>query len=213
MVTPSEGRAKGLDLESLLGTLHADPFSTRKQLPRTPESLSGSGGALSPFAVCCCLTNELFPVLDVKSSWRKAVEEDRAQKLGRAVGEAVLDASSDGRSNRGVSGGQQGELSDTPPPLWDTLVADSPSGAVQFSLDQETLPSCDSLLSLDEDEDERRATPDQEGSRDWSRDSAGTAERAFSLDLDNLEVPSTPQMQEYVLPSLITFSPIDDMKC
>lgn len=217
VVTPSEGRAKGLDLESLLGTLHADPFSSRKQLPRTPESLSGSGGAMSLFPVCCCLTNEVFPVLDVKSSWRKAVEEDRAEKLGRAVAEAVSDASSDGRSNRGVSGGQQGAHSGTPPPLWDTLAADSPSGAVQFSLAQETLPelpSCDSLLSLDEDD--RRATPDQQGSasdQDWTRDSAVTTEKVFSLDLDNLEVPSTPKMQEYVLPSLITFSPIDDMKC
>lgn len=42
VVTPSEGRLRGLELESLLGTLHAHPFSTRKQLPRTPESLSGS---------------------------------------------------------------------------------------------------------------------------------------------------------------------------
>lgn len=38
--TPTEGRVKGLDLEGLLNTLQRDPFSTRKQLPRTPESLS-----------------------------------------------------------------------------------------------------------------------------------------------------------------------------
>lgn len=42
MAIPSEGRVRGLDLEALLSMLHTDPFSTRKQLPRTPESLSGS---------------------------------------------------------------------------------------------------------------------------------------------------------------------------
>lgn len=210
MVTPSEGRLRGLDLESLLSTLHSDPFSTRKQLPRTPESLSGSRTAEPGRS--CCLTNQLSPVLDVKTSWRRAVEEDRAQKLGQAV-----DASSAGRSNGGVCGDQQGAPSETAPPLWDTLLADSTSG-VQFSLDQETLPSCDSLLSLDEDEDngsflDCRATPHQlvpASEQDWPRVST---EKVFSLDLDNLEAPSTPRTQEHVLPSLITFSPMDDMKC
>lgn len=166
------------------------------------------------------MTNELFPVLDVKSCWRKAVEEDRAEKLGRAAGEAAPDASSDGRSNGSVSVGQRGAPSDTPPPPWDTLAVDSPSGGVQFSLDQETLPSCDSLLSLDEEDGggsflDRGATPDHAISasdQDWRRDSAGTTGKVFSLDLDSLEAPSTPKRQEYVLPSLIAFSPIDDMK-
>jgi len=31
-----------LDLDGLLGTLHGDPFSTKQQLPRTPERLSKS---------------------------------------------------------------------------------------------------------------------------------------------------------------------------
>lgn len=211
MLTPSEGRLRGLDLESLLSTLHSDPFSTRKQLPRTPESLSGSRAA-DPGPVCC-LTNELFPVLDVKTSWRRAVEEDRAQKLGQAV-----DASSGDRSSAGVSAGQQGGPSETPPPLWDPLVTHSPSAGVQFSLDQETLPSCDSLLSLDGDEDngsflDRQATPHQlvpAPDQDWPRDPTA---KVFSLDLDNLEAPSTPRTQKHVLPSLITFSPMDDMKC
>ncbi|RVE60612.1 hypothetical protein OJAV_G00182760 [Oryzias javanicus] len=48
-----DGRDKGLDFEALLKTLSKDPFATRKQLPRTPESL----------------------INDVKSSWRKAVQE------------------------------------------------------------------------------------------------------------------------------------------
>lgn len=37
--------------------------------------------------------------------------------------------------------------------------------------------------------------------------------KVFSLDLDTLEPPSSPKKQEYSLPKLITFSPIDDMKC
>ncbi|XP_048827412.1 HAUS augmin-like complex subunit 6 [Brienomyrus brachyistius] len=48
---------RGLDLEDLLSTL-SDPFSTRKQLPRTPESL----------------------ISEVKRSWKKALEEGEAEK-------------------------------------------------------------------------------------------------------------------------------------
>lgn len=163
--------------------------------------------------------------------------------------------------------------------LWDTFntdAQDSPSGtgssAVQFSLDHETLPempSCDSLLSLDdeavdmeseEEEDEllipslkteakhspltmarhhgllqqachdgsftesRKRTPQHLVSghmvpgldRDWLMEPAKAVEasdKVFSLDLDSLETPSPPKRQEYSLPTLITFSPIDDMKC
>ncbi|XP_064796690.1 HAUS augmin-like complex subunit 6 [Oncorhynchus masou masou] len=59
-VTPSPGNIslRGLELGDILDTLGEDPFSTRKQIPRTPESL----------------------ILDVKSSWRRAVEEGEAQK-------------------------------------------------------------------------------------------------------------------------------------
>ncbi|XP_066576520.1 HAUS augmin-like complex subunit 6 [Amia ocellicauda] len=57
--SPSECGIRGLGLEELLNTL-SDPFSTRKQLPRTPESL----------------------ISDVKSSWRRAVEEGEAEKRG-----------------------------------------------------------------------------------------------------------------------------------
>ncbi|KAM9400893.1 HAUS augmin-like complex subunit 6 [Salvelinus alpinus] len=59
-VTTSSGNGslQGLALGDLLCTLGTDPFSTRKQIPRTPESL----------------------ILDVKSSWRRAVEEGEAQK-------------------------------------------------------------------------------------------------------------------------------------
>lgn len=174
---------------------------------------------MSPFVSCFWLTNTMFLVLDVKSSWRKAVEEDKAEKLGRAgtVGDDVTGGVEsrvvlDCTPNGGAPADQQEAPSHTPPPLWDT--------SVQFALEQETLPElqgCDSLLSLDEDdlksEDgsflNRRGTPD----RDWRGDLAETTEKVFSLDLDNLEAPSTPKTQEYVLPNLITFSPIDDMKC
>nr|XP_040037801.1 HAUS augmin-like complex subunit 6 isoform X3 [Gasterosteus aculeatus aculeatus] len=245
--SPPEGRATGLDLDGLLGTLHGDPFSTRKQLTRTPESL----------------------ILDVKTSWRKAVEEDEAEKSGRL-----------GKLNCSVKGllspvNEQG-VSSKSSLFWDTFNAealDSPSGtgssAVQFSLDQETLPempSYDSLLSLDdeavdmksEDDDEelllsflkseeppltmrhhlapsqrgcgngssvesRTRTPDVNGEkrdptegRDWPTapaKSVDATDSVFSLDLDALQTPSPPRKQEYSLPKLITFSPIDDLKC
>ncbi|KAM9335233.1 HAUS augmin-like complex subunit 6 [Symphorus nematophorus] len=251
--SPTEGRVKGLDLEGLLSTLHGDPFSTRKQLPRTPESL----------------------IMDVKSSWRKALEEDRAEKMGRSV---TIDDSVRGRltplkepHNLSLSPDAPSQsvscsvtptvASHTSPPvsqlkstlLWDTInteALDSPSGtgssAVQFSLEHETLPelpSCDSLLSLDDEAVDMKSEDDDELlipslkteakqspqttrclmsdrmvsglGRDWLTEpvmSVEATDKVFSLDLDTLKTPSPTKKQEYSLPKLITFSPIDDMK-
>lgn len=263
--SPSEARVKGLDLEGLLGTLQRNPFSARKQLPRTPESL----------------------IIDVKSSWRKAVEEEEAQRnspsaelndgltgrLGRVSQQlnpspdapsqtasctsALTPADSDASAFRQPAVVPKSSL------LWDTFSTeahDSPSGtgssAVQFSLDHETLPempSCDSLNLEDEavdmtSEDEEVLIPSlktrfketlptspHEGSRKgFPTDKTGTPlsdcrvssmetswlikpaspeekNQVFSLDLDALDSP--PKKQEFSLPTLITFSPIDDMKC
>uniref|UniRef100_A0A672ZQW1 HAUS augmin-like complex subunit 6 N-terminal domain-containing protein n=1 Tax=Sphaeramia orbicularis TaxID=375764 RepID=A0A672ZQW1_9TELE len=259
---PTQGRVKGLNLEDLLVTLHGDPFSTRKQLPRTPESL----------------------IMDVKSSWRKAIEEDEAEKIlsarfndsitGRLTplseqsvwpsptGPGKCDATFQSVTHHSPPASQQGVLKSTL--VSDTFNAeaiDSPSGtgssAVQFSLDQETLPempSCDSLLSLDdeavdmksEEEDDllipslktelsqtlttshHRNRTQQACSEDsvignrketskclLSPEVAGLMEatdKVFSLDLDTLGTPSPQKKQEYCLPKLITFSPVDDMK-
>ncbi|KAJ0055590.1 hypothetical protein NL108_005431 [Boleophthalmus pectinirostris] len=155
------GHAKGLDLEDLLNTIQGDPFSTRKQLPRTPESL----------------------IMDVKSSWRKAVEEDKAERLRSTklsdsimglltpVGEASYSFQSPFAPAPTKPKVMPPVVEDTPSVSqqgalmksnlgWETFTSemmDSPSGtgssAVQFSLDHETLPempSCDSLLSLDD---------------------------------------------------------------
>lgn len=240
--------------------------------------------------------------MDVKSSWRKAVEEDKAEKIRHSA-----------KSNDSITGrltpleephdvllspdapSQSVSCSITPmvtsnisPPVchqgvllkstlsWDTFnteALDSPSGTgsseVQFSLDHETLPelpSCDSLLSLDdeavdmkseEDEeflipslkteakqlplathrhlgqleqadeffvDKRKTTPEcllsghsvSGVDRHWLMEPATPVEasdKVFSLDLDTLGTPSPPKKQDYSLPKLITFSPIDDMKC
>ncbi|CAG5929310.1 unnamed protein product [Menidia menidia] len=264
--TPSDERVKSLDLECLLNTLQRDPFSTRKQLPRTPESL----------------------IIDVKSSWRKAVEEDEASKLCQtsnlnssltellsqphtaaistdapsqtASSDPIISQHSPSACQRGVL--LKSTLS------WDTFnmeAIDSPSGtgssAVQFSLDHETLPemaSCDSMNFEDEavdlrsEEDEELLLPSlqtkskqsalitnlgrvHQVNNDTSREteclmadyrlpgldrdllmepveSVGKADKIFSLDLDSLETPSTPKTQEYSLPKLITFSPVDDRK-
>uniref|UniRef100_UPI0037E8D355 HAUS augmin-like complex subunit 6 n=1 Tax=Semicossyphus pulcher TaxID=241346 RepID=UPI0037E8D355 len=273
--SPTDGRVKGLGLEGLLSTLHGDPFSTKKQLPRTPESL----------------------IMDVKSSWRKALAEDKAEKIGRSakfedsiMGRLTpLDETHNeflspvGPSKSVFCSINQTVTNDSSPPvsqqesllkstlLWDTFATealDSPSGtgssAVQFSLEHETLPempSCDSLLSLDDeavdmksedDEDllipslksEAKRSPlttyhyDDDGSymesrkrtpeclltghrgpaldKDWLMEpskSVEASDKVFSLDLDTLETQSPTKKQEYSLPKLITFSPIDDMKC
>ncbi|XP_053199051.1 HAUS augmin-like complex subunit 6 [Scomber japonicus] len=276
---PTEGRVKSVDLEGLLNTLQGDPFSTRKQLPRTPESL----------------------ILDVKSSWRKAVEEDKAEKIRRS---AKLNDSITGRVTplqeihnvwqSPAAAPQSVSCNLTPtvmrhssPPfsqqgglpkstlLWDTFnkeTLDSPRGTgsrvIQFSLDNETLPelpSCDSLnlssddeavdLKSEEDDDEllipslktehvrrHQLGQIQQGCNVGSfmenvertpvcllsdrsapsldidfliepSKSVEATTKVFSLDLDTLEPPSSPKKQEYSLPKLITFSPIDDMKC
>ncbi|KAI4900139.1 hypothetical protein NFI96_023867 [Prochilodus magdalenae] len=59
-MSPVDGRRSGMELGHLLNTL-SDPFTTKKQLPRTPESL----------------------IMDVRASWRKAVEEGKAERHGR----------------------------------------------------------------------------------------------------------------------------------
>ncbi len=247
----------------------------------------------------CSLFSE---VKDVKSSWRKAVEENTAEKISRSakLNDSVTERltplceprnvllSPDAPSQSFSYGITPTVTSHSSPPvsqqgvlpkstqLWDTFnteAPDSPSGtgssAVLFSLDHETLPempSCDSLLSLDdeavdmksEDDDsdllipslksEAKQTPltsrhhlgqlqqaCDDGSfaesqkrtpvcllshhavsgldTDWLIEPAKSAEeKVFSLDLDTLEPPSTPK-QDYSLPTLMTFSPIDDLKC
>lgn len=238
-------------------------------------------------------------VMDVKSSWRKAIEEDEAEKIRQSAktNDSVTGSLTPLKEPRGVllspdAPVQSVSCSVTPlvtthsrPPVsqqevllkstlsWDTFnteALDSPSGmgssAIQFTLDHETLPelpSCDSLLSLDdeevdmkteEDEDfvmpslkteakrsplathrqlepavdgsleNRKGTPDCLLSgysvsgldRDWLMEPATPVEasdKVFSLDLDTLGTPSPSKKQDYSLPKLITFSPIDDMKC
>lgn len=159
--------------------------------------------------------------------------------------------------------------------LWDTFDTEAfdcrsgtGSSAFLYSLDHETLPempSCDSLLSLDDEAEDTRSEVDDEllipsvktetplttrhhlaqvqqecgngsfmetrtpppkclnqnprdwtGDRDWQMEpskSVEAADEVFSLDLDTLGTPSPPKKQEDSLPKLITFSPMDDMKC
>ncbi|XP_029932636.1 HAUS augmin-like complex subunit 6 isoform X2 [Myripristis murdjan] len=285
--SPMDGRIKGLELEDLLSTLGGDPFSTRKQLPRTPESL----------------------ILDVKNSWRKAIEEDKAQKThlsAKSDVDSIIECLTPladvslrpSAPSQSVSSDPTSAAHHSSPPVcqqgeshmstlsWDcsnTEAPHSPSGtgssAFHFSLHHETLPEMpgsDSLLSLseeaadpseeeEEEEDElllpgipslksetkqtlltarqrleqiqqacsdssfmdnRKRSPDcllsrheaPSLDRNWlmaatmdAATSVAATEKVFSLDLDTLESPSPPNKQEYSLPKLVTFSPIDDM--
>ncbi|XP_038130711.1 HAUS augmin-like complex subunit 6 [Cyprinodon tularosa] len=260
--SPFDGQRKGSDLEDLLSTLQMDPFSTRKQLPRTPKSL----------------------IMDVKSSWRKAVDEDEAKRhslqtesndsisgrlspvsrvLNLSPSLAENQTSPPTLGDREASSACQQGLVPKSSLLWETFYTeahDTPSGtgssAVQFSLEHETLPempSCDSLYLEDEAVDmtseeeellvpslktdlkqtptpsthpERNAVSLIEGSpggllsdhristkdKTWLTEPTASEDdtnKVFSLDLDSLDSPR----KEYSLPTLITFSPIDDMKC
>ncbi|KAM4713796.1 HAUS augmin-like complex subunit 6 isoform 2-T2 [Anableps anableps] len=250
--SPSEAGVRGL--EGLLSTLQRDPFSARKQLPRTPESL----------------------IMDVKSSWRRAVEEDEGKTsqsaelhdsiTGRLCPVSQLQNTSAGvpsqiLTDQGSSSFCKRVVFPKSSLLWDTFnteAHDSPSGtgssAVQFSLDHETLPempSCDSLNFDDEavdmtsEEDEELLIPSlktklkrlsHRGSKDvspmastgtaqgllsdyqissveesWVVEPAASEEKNKVFSLDPLD--SSPKQQEFSLPTLITFSPMDDMKC
>ncbi|CAB1345154.1 unnamed protein product, partial [Coregonus sp. 'balchen'] len=144
--SPGNRSLRGLALGDLLSTLGTDPFSTRKQIPRTPESL----------------------ILDVKSSWRRAVEEGEAQKArlsGKFDGDCILrhltplcevqetslspdvhslSKSLDTATNvYSIAAPQQASLMSTLP--WDSsnmeaLHSLSSSDVVQFSIDQEAFP-------------------------------------------------------------------------
>lgn len=213
----------------------------------------------------------------MKSSWHKALEEDKAEKQGRAVAfddtvmrcltpteqccmlESPVNFPLDVTSCSDAPVSQQGAHSRQSTKLWDTFAhsAISPNNssisAVAPTLDQETLPSCDSLLSLDDNpaevmSDEELLIPSLETlctSRGTTTEQglsgsimmrsmrmpeclsghkvsprvanptkpAESTDKVFSLELDALETLSPPSKQEYSLPRLITFSPIDDMKC
>lgn len=209
----------------------------------------------------------------MKSSWHKALEEDKAEKQGRAVAfddtvvrcltptetcsgmlESPVNFPLNVTSCSDAPVTQQGAHSLQSTQLWDTFghSAISPNNssisAVALTLDQETLPSCDSLLSLDDNpadvmSDDELLIPSVE-KLSTSRGHSGSlmvrsmrtpecllsgheisprlvnptkpaelTDKVFSLELDALETLSPPSKQEYSLPRLITFSPIDDMKC
>lgn len=215
----------------------------------------------------------------MKSSWHKALEEDKAEKQGRPVAfdDTVMRCLTPTESSCGMLESpvkfpldvtscsdalvnQQGAHSLQSTQLWDTFThsAISPNNgsisAVAATLDQETLPSCDSLLSLDDNladlvSDDELVSPSREklstsggaiveqsdkcplmlsnmrtpevllsGYKGSPRlvnspKPAETTDKVFSLELDALETLSPPTKQEYSLPRLITFSPMDDMKC
>ncbi|KAM9827354.1 HAUS augmin-like complex subunit 6 [Neosynchiropus ocellatus] len=236
MISPKGDKVPYMDLEDILCNLR-DPFSTRKRLLRTPESL----------------------IQDVRDSWRKAVGSCEAKKqntseLNESLGgrlQPIYSLSSPESPDRCPTVNPQEAVKSTL--FWETTGTDSLDGsAVPFSLDLETLPemsSCDSLLSLGEDDYQidnspPAQTPARDASASLSRtpqtgyfrtsdkcltDSPGLdtewvgerpsivepSSNVFSLDLDSLDLrPSTPSdKQEYSLPKLITFSPIDDEKC
>ncbi|CAL8241787.1 unnamed protein product [Merluccius merluccius] len=281
--SPVDGKTKGLDLEALLCNLGGDPFATKKQLPRTPESL----------------------ILDVKSSWRKAVEESSkvqtpnhglisegecvgtrpnppSQTLGTPMSPfTFLNTTPSGITAAAAACPSSPASTTTPQKPW-TSQASAPSrvspgtealhsrsgtgsSAIHFSLDDETLPGSDSLLSLsDENLDDYddggggnllllphvSAGPKEpwlaQSSHLDHRDDAsflgkGTprcpltrpavlgldggwlvadaaspaaappgSDTLFTLDLEALE-SLTPPRQEYSLPKLVSFSPIDDL--
>ncbi|XP_019718815.1 HAUS augmin-like complex subunit 6 isoform X1 [Hippocampus comes] len=138
--SPSTGRLASLELEGILSILHGDPFNTRKQLPRTPESL----------------------IVDVKSSWQKALEEDDdAKKCDKSVFgcRTPFREPCGGVAHRPGSSGDCASTSNhsSQQSFWGTFHATTP-----ISLQQETLPhllSFDSLLSLEDDTEEEVLIP------------------------------------------------------
>ncbi|CAB1351742.1 unnamed protein product [Coregonus sp. 'balchen'] len=186
--SPGNRSLRGLELGDLLDTLGTDPFSTRKQIPRTPESL----------------------ILDVKSSWRSAVEEGEAQKaflsatfdcddiLGclmplSDVQEASLShdfpslsTSLDPTNGCSTAAPQQASLMSTL--SWDSsnmeaLNSLSSSDVVQFSIDQEVFPE---QFSIDQE-----TLPELPGN-DSSVLSSSNSRDTSNTEEEELLLPHTP---------------------
>ncbi|KAJ8262088.1 hypothetical protein GJAV_G00162040 [Gymnothorax javanicus] len=139
---------QGMELEALLGTL-LDPFSTRKQIPRTPESL----------------------ISEVKNSWRRAVEEGEAEKAQLSARQRdgtpnamKIGSFADAPRPQEMSGASlfdplhdQARDSLQSTLSWDSaqleamqLQGQSTSDVIQFGIASETIPEllgCESMLS------------------------------------------------------------------
>ncbi|XP_064787811.1 HAUS augmin-like complex subunit 6 [Oncorhynchus masou masou] len=180
--SPGNGSLQGLALGDLLCNLGTDPFSTRKQIPRTPESL----------------------ILDVRSSWRRAVEEGEAQKARLSdkldgdgifrhltalceVQEASLSPDVHSLStgldptNAGCSTAapEQASLMSTLP--WDSsnteaLHSLSSSDVIQFRINQEAIPEQFSI-----DQETLPELPGNDGSFLSSSDTSNTEEEELLL--------------------------------
>ncbi|XP_020359879.1 HAUS augmin-like complex subunit 6 [Oncorhynchus kisutch] len=180
--SPGNGSLQGLALGDLLCNLGTDPFSTRKQIPRTPESL----------------------ILDVRSSWRRAVEEGEAQKArlsDKFDGDGIFrhvtalcevqetSLSPDVHSlstgldptNAGCSTAapEQASLMSTLP--WDSsnteaLHSLSSSDVIQFRFDQEAIPEQFSI-----DQETLPELPGNDGSFLSSSDTSNTEEEELLL--------------------------------
>ncbi|XP_024290563.1 HAUS augmin-like complex subunit 6 [Oncorhynchus tshawytscha] len=180
--SPGNGGLQGLALGDLLCNLGTDPFSTRKQIPRTPESL----------------------ILDVRSSWRRAVEEGEAQKArlsDKFDGDGIFrhltalcevqetSLSPDVHSlstgldptNAGCSTAapEQESLMSTLP--WDSsnteaLHSLSSSDVIQFRIDQEAIPEQFSI-----DQETLPELPGNDGSFLSSSDTSNTEEEELLL--------------------------------
>ncbi|KAG7461914.1 hypothetical protein MATL_G00196180 [Megalops atlanticus] len=225
---------RGWELDDLLGTL-SDPFSTRKQLPRTPDSL----------------------ISEVKNSWRQAVREGEAEKarLSEKLGDRAakahtpllegMEALPSGDESP-LSSGLVQPITQYRESLHSTLSwhssqleatqGQSSGDVIQFGIDFETLPELDNESPLgssygpgghwgrggrrrtayDETSfiDCRVKTPEPPPPRNAAKtpEAVGweTGDKVFSLDLAGLESPSLPSTELLSLPKLITFSPMED---
>uniref|UniRef100_A0A8B9RHX9 HAUS augmin like complex subunit 6 n=1 Tax=Astyanax mexicanus TaxID=7994 RepID=A0A8B9RHX9_ASTMX len=147
-MSPLDGRRSGMELEQLLNTL-SDPFTTKKQLPRTPESL----------------------LMDVRASWRKAVEEGKTEKKHEKKHENDSDSvlrtpSTDLRNPKPVflsASESVGPLPCSSPPFqqeasahstitWDSTqleaLGQNSSNIIELSIAQETFPEMEDDFSF-----------------------------------------------------------------
>ncbi|TSK82192.1 HAUS augmin-like complex subunit 6 [Bagarius yarrelli] len=250
-MSPVDGRSSSMELEQLLNTL-ADPFTTKKQLPRTPESL----------------------ITDVRTSWRKAVEEGKAEKHyvhenSHSLVRTPVSTNKERSPSHETMLFRNSIPSADPLPysplpsqkkpsvhssiFWDTsqleVLGQSSSNIPHFSIAHEIFPDAenDSFNFSDGSQEVEElllppvvsCSPEEETTcqivckhLDESpfvgkfkepkfdfvppaiRTTPGlgicSGEKMFSLELEQLESFSSPPREELVLPSLITFSPMDE---
>ncbi|KAM6289406.1 HAUS augmin-like complex subunit 6 [Aegotheles albertisi] len=115
---------KGMALEDPFSSL-ADPFLTRKQIPRTPENL----------------------LTEIRSSWRKAIQTEGSSDTGLAAAEVMIEATPMNASptvQKAADSRSECSIPESPVPDFDSLLSERKSqlSSTEFRPEEQMKTSC-----------------------------------------------------------------------